>query len=688
MNQPPTSPRYRIASPAPFGYRPGLDGMRGLAVAAVFLYHADVSWMPGGFLGVDTFFVLSGYLITALLVNEWWAQGRISIGDFWKRRARRLLPAVYGLLTAVVAMALVFREHLDRVLGEVPSAVLYVYNWMLIGAEESYFESMGRPSPLRHLWSLAVEEQFYLLWPVVALWALRKGGRRRLVEVAAVGAVVSTALMVLRHVPGTDPSSVYYGTDARAVGLLLGAAGAIVWHPGRTVGTEHRRAVTAVGAAGLVGLVWALLNVDEFDAGLYPGGFLLVGVTSLVVAVAAADPRNGIARLMGTQPLRWVGTRSYSIYLWHWPVVVFTRPGIDMPFDGAAAVLARLALTLALAEMSYRLVEARFRWSPDSVPAGWDGPPTRLVPRGVRALAGAGALASTLALAVTIGWITQPGAGGAVEELPLAFGATTDTIELADFSGTVDIEDSSHFLVEDAERTAVTPPATAPLDPEPTAGGGLVGREPTSTSTTTTTTTQPVADATLAVSAASDAGDALAQASTTTTTTAPPTTTTTVAPLSVTAVGDSVMAGAVAELEAAYEGPIRIDAEVSRSIGEGVDVIAHQAEDKTLGDVVVVHLGTNGPIEVGDVARIMEVAGSDRQVAFLTVKLPRRWESQVNDVLASEVPAYPNAVLVDWHGASEGKREWFSDDGIHIHAKPGAAAYAELVATAVDQLDG
>src|SRR5215217_1806010 len=232
--------RTGAASGAPevrLSYSPGLDGLRAIAVMAVLLYHADLSWIPGGFLGVEVFFVISGYLITALLLAEWHQKGTINLKDFWLRRARRLLPALYVLLVVTLTFAVVFLPgEVAGLRADVIAAVGYVTNWFLIFGQESYFESVGRPSVLQHLWSLAVEEQFYLIWPIVLAVGLGFGAtrlrRRRVLTVALVGAAASAVAMAIMYTPGVDPSRIYFGTDTRATGLLCGAALAFLWTPG------------------------------------------------------------------------------------------------------------------------------------------------------------------------------------------------------------------------------------------------------------------------------------------------------------------------------------------------------------------------------------------------------------------------------------------------------------------------
>src|ERR687886_1892219 len=233
-------------------YLPGLDGLRAIAVAAVLLYHADLAWIPGGFLGVEVFFVISGYLITALLLAEWRKRERLDLRSFWLRRARRLLPALLLLLLATLTTFVLFLPgEVAKVRGDALSALGYVTNWYFILRQQSYFEVIGRPSPLLHLWSLAIEEQFYLVWPPLLLLLLRRWEKRGALVVALAGSLASAVLMALLFRPGADPSRVYYGTDTRAAGLLFGAALACVWAPWRDRERAAMRLSPALDGAGL-----------------------------------------------------------------------------------------------------------------------------------------------------------------------------------------------------------------------------------------------------------------------------------------------------------------------------------------------------------------------------------------------------------------------------------------------------
>ncbi len=359
---PPAAPATRQRLP----YLPGVDGLRAVAVLAVLLYHAELPWIQGGFLGVDVFFVISGYLITSLLLTEWLQRGRIDLPAFWLRRARRLLPALFLLMAVTLVFAVVFlSSEVAGLRGDAFAALGYVTNWYLVFSDQSYFEMMGRPSLFRHLWSLAVEEQFYIVWPLfltAMMWLLRP---RYVLLVVLTGAVASTVLMALLYRPDVDPSRIYYGTDTRGVGLLVGAALAFLWAPGRVggrAGQAHPLLLDVVGLAALGVLVYSFLRLDGFQPFLYQGGFAMVAVTSAVVVAVAVHPRARLGRaLLGRQPLRWLGLRSYSVYLWHWPVFMLTRPQLDVPFDGLPLLALRFGVTIVLAELSYRFVETPIR---------------------------------------------------------------------------------------------------------------------------------------------------------------------------------------------------------------------------------------------------------------------------------------------------------------------------------------
>lgn len=364
-----TRQRRTVRGPA-LPHLVGLDGLRAVAVIAVVLYHADLMVMPGGFLGVDVFFVLSGFLITSLLLVELERSGRVDFGQFYVRRARRLLPALFAVLAvSAVLVATVAYDGAGAFRRDLPGALFYFSNWSNIFTSTSYFEFVGRPPILKHLWSLAIEEQFYLLWPAIAVFTYRRGGARLMGWVALATALLSSLAMLAWSVLGSmpsagDPSRLYFGTDTHAMGICLGAALAVVWRPGRTSPILPRQAQAVISTAGAVALgllIWMFTAVGEYSVFLYRGGFLVVAVLSAVVVAAASHRGVPFGRWLGVQPMRWIGERSYGIYLWHWPLFLVTRPGVDMPLTGPVAFVLRVSLLLGVAELSYRYLEMPIR---------------------------------------------------------------------------------------------------------------------------------------------------------------------------------------------------------------------------------------------------------------------------------------------------------------------------------------
>jgi len=362
-----------------FPYMPGIDAMRALAVLAVFGYHAGLDWVPGGFLGVDVFFVISGYLITSLLLREFRSTGSIGIGRFWLRRARRLLPAV-GVLIAVamIVSAIAAPSKIDEIRGDAISSLFYVANWHFIYADTSYFEQFGRPSLFTHLWSLSVEEQFYLFWPLIFAAGMKLFGRGRLLVGVLAGAVGSVVLAWILFDPGHDASRIYYGTDTHAAGLLAGVALALVWSPvqlrtHRSFGPLVGPILDALGVVALGYLILSFVHVHDYDLALWHGGYAGIAIATAVLLAALAHPAARLGGIIGRPALLWLGLRSYSFYLWHWPVLAMTRPGVDINLPRGILIPLQLLACLALADLSYRFVELPFSGKAKlpRVPEGW-----------------------------------------------------------------------------------------------------------------------------------------------------------------------------------------------------------------------------------------------------------------------------------------------------------------------------
>jgi len=666
-------------------YSPGLDGLRALAVIAVLLYHADLAWIPGGFLGVEVFFVISGYLITALLLAEWRQRGRIDLKTFWLRRARRLLPALYVLLLVSLAFAVVFLPgEVAGLRGDVLAAFGYVTNWYLIFGQESYFEAVGRPSLLQHLWSLAVEEQFYLIWPPVLALGLFIGAtrlrRRRMLTVALVGAAASAVAMALLYAPGVDPSGVYYGTDTRATGLLCGAALAFLWSAGdkyRPSEARHHRLeppgrgrfrrrwgwtapllLDVVGFAALGVLVWFCLHLGEFRPFLYRGGFALVALSTAATIMAVVNPYTLIgARLLGSAPLRWVGVRSYGIYLWHWPVFMVTRPDLDVPFDGLPLLALRLTVTVALAHLSYRYIETPIRHG--ALGRAWRTLREAQGPRRWQLrLQWAGALVPILASCALLG-VAVAQAKPPEKPSYLASMKSVHTVEQShDTSSTTGIESLQKQKLSLAQDQDAKTADGSAGDADSTANVGTRNENSGEDGKAPGTKEEETAKK------SSDSGG-----------TGPSEFTG-----SVSAIGDSVMLGAVGGLQKDIQGLTVVDAEVGLQVYAATDILKARRATGQLGEVVIVHLGNNGTFTKEEFDQIMRILSGVDKVVFVNVKVPRTWEEPNNEVIAEGVERYPNTVLVDWYSASADRPELFYSDGYHLRLE-GQRIYADLVSS-------
>ena len=349
--------------PTTFSHKPGLDGLRAVAVGAVMAFHFGAEELQGGFLGVDMFFVLSGYLITSLLVVEWGRSGTIEFVAFWVRRARRLLPALVLVVAAVAIWAALASptDRLESIRGDGVWTLFYGANWHFIVSGQSYFDLASEASPFRHMWSLAIEEQFYLVWPLVAFVTLRvaRGRTWLLAAVCGLGLIASLSVMGLLY-DSADPSRSYYGTDSRAHGLLIGALVALLLarSRGRRISSVW---VQVAGVLAAVAVVWAFAGTLDTTTWLYPWGFLGFEIAVAVLIVAITAPVvSPLTALLSLRPVRWVGAISYGLYLWHWPVTIAISEGRTR-IGGWELAGIRLAVTFAIATLSYYLVEMPVR---------------------------------------------------------------------------------------------------------------------------------------------------------------------------------------------------------------------------------------------------------------------------------------------------------------------------------------
>ncbi|MCC3371703.1 acyltransferase family protein [Cohnella sp. REN36] len=642
-------------------YMPGLDGLRTVAVMAVIAYHLGFGWASGGLLGVGVFFVLSGYLITDLLVAEWQREKRIDLRQFWLRRARRLLPAMLLVMVAVlIVLAVIDRSRLPALQGDVWSAVTYTSNWYLIFHQVSYFESFGPPSPFGHLWSLAVEEQFYLLWPLAMILGLKFAPRRGRLALAILGAAaVSAIAMALIYEPGSDPSRVYYGTDTRAFGLLIGAALALIWPSGKlqdNLTRSGKRLVDLIGLAGLAAVLIMMVRIDEYDAFLYPGGMVLLSIATALVVAALVHPGGRIGGWLGWKPLRWLGVRSYGIYLWHYPVIVLTNPSVDTSGPNVWRSLLQVGLSIGLATLSYKYVEDPIRRG--GLRKLWQGNQSGLRrPWSGRARARLAAIFSVVALITfcvsCTGDADKHQASANASNAATQVGSKQETgIEHA-----VLPSPSPEGGREAAVKPATTPKPTATPGKDNTPSGkpqaGKDGQKETGKEGQGDKgATKPPAKDGVGAAAASGKG--------------------------VTAIGDSVMLDVEPYLEKLLPG-IVIDGKIGRQMSKALEVLDQLKADGKLGDRVIIELGTNGSFTKKQLVKVLDSLKDKQQVVLMNTRVPRKWQDNVNEMLADVSKDYANVTLVDWYTFSADHDEYFGKDGVHL-GKTGSQAYAGLVA--------
>ena len=610
----------------------GLDGLRAISVIAVMLFHLTPGAWPGGFIGVDVFFVISGFLITSLLLRERELTGRLALGAFWKRRARRLLPALAVVVAVSGSAAWAIGGDVLVGMGrQVLGAATFSGNWLSLAAGGTYFDDTA-PEILRNLWSLGIEEQFYVIWPLIMVALCLIPQRRwRILVVGAIAAASASAMAAL-YVPG-DATRVYYGTDTHSFALTIGAVLALAtaaW-PYSVLGWSRasRFFTPMIALPGAVGLIVAFSVMSGDDAATYRGGLVGVAVCAALIIAGAIVPGSWIGAMLDIPPLRFIGRRSYGLYLWHWPVFALVTAALPTwPRDGLSAwalgALA-LAITVVAAMMSYRFVEVPIRrrglrasmkeWF-DRSRSGWRP-----------------ATAATAVLALTAASIA--GTAAAVVSPP------------AQTSAQVSIEKGAAVIEDQATREspASAGPGAIPLDKPADAPHDGLGP------LISPGTVRPGVPATGA---------------------------------EITAIGDSVMLASAPALQEALPG-IHIDAVVSRQLREAPALLQAMADTGALRRVVVIGLGTNGPIDGATLDELRRIAGGERLLVVVSVYAPRGWTDGVNLNLTSFAQLNRDVEISHWREAIAGQLDLLSGDQIHPGPR-GGGVYAVALREALQRL--
>ena len=608
-------------------YINGFDGIRTIAVMGVIFYHLMPYNIQGGYLGVPIFFVLSGYLITDLLNQELQQNGRIDILAFYKRRVKRLYPGLVTMIFVTVAYITLFQRSLLTNIRQIMiTNFVYVYNWFQVIHRESYFDKFGPQSPFTHLWSLSIEGQFYLFWPLLLtfLWVvIRK--KQPIFDVVFIGAFLSALLMAVLYKEGQDPSRVYYGTDTRMFSILLGAALSILWPSTslkKKIPNVAKHTLNIAGIISLILIIWMFFNMPGESALTYHGGMFFFSLLSAIFIAAVAHPGADMDGLMTNRLFSWLGKRSYGIYLYQYPVMVFYEARVtNIAGHPWLNAFIEIIIIVVVSHLSYTYIERplqhfNYAYTKDTVLEFFK----KNSHYGWKRLWGTGAL--VIVFLALLGAVQQP-AASAVEgdqklqatiqknEQKVAENNKKDTSETGKKKGLKQGEENSSKIRNKTEYKASD-------ESKPTVAGGL-----------------------------NEAMKKKAQS------------------LNITAVGDSVLADGSVKLQDLFP-QMYIDAKVGRQMPDAIAVLQSLANSGKLADSVLLSIGTNGPFSDDQLKSIMDIVGSRRKVYWINTHVPtRRWQDQVNGSLSMASKKYHNLKVIDWYTYSKDHSDWFYDDNVH-----------------------
>lgn len=613
-------------------YITGFDGIRTLAVIGVILYHLLPTQMRGGYLGVPVFFVVSGYLITDLLRQEWDQNGKIKVIDFYVRRMKRLYPGMVVMLGLAAAYITLFQRNLlNNLRGVVVSSLLYYNNWWQINHGLSYFDRFGNESPFTHLWSLAVEGQNYLIWPLVFILLMKIGKKRsRVFNVVAGITVFSGILFAVLYTPGADPTRVYYGTDTRLFSIWMGSALAFIWpttHLKKEIPIKAKRILNLSGIVSLLGLVFAFFLLDDHLTFVYYGGMFLISILATVLVAVTAHPGASLNRLLTNPLFSYIGKRSYGIYLYQFPVMIFYEAKVGNIGENVLLhTLVELFLILLFSELSYRFIEnplRKFKYKHTvSTVRGWF---TKPIFSWKKPWVIPGTFITMIAL---VGIISAPTNYVDAQQQQLK-----DTIA------------ANKKAAEETQKNANGDSAQSSTD--------------SSDAVDTTEAEQDI----MTKYALTEAQLKKAES------------------LEITAFGDSVMLDATADLQELFPQAV-VDGDVGRQLYASPDLIKSLKDQGLLRDTVLVGLGTNGSFTEAQFDSFMSEIG-DRNVYWVNVRVPtQRWQNEVNRMLEKMADKYDNMTLIDWYDLSNSQESWFYEDRVHPNPD-GMVEYVKLVAQTI-----
>ena len=599
-------------------YLPSIDSLRALAVLAVIIYHVDVNYLPGGFLGVDLFFVLSGYLISSLIIKEYRKTGSLNLYNFYIRRARRLLPAVYFMITVGLVVMVLFNEvllrksHLDAIFG-----YIYSSNWWYIFHKLDYFDSFGAQSPFKHLWSLAIEEQFYMIFPLLFLLVNRKkkskDGTYKLNKnflYVVLGLILVSLIAHILLFDINNISRIYFGTDTRAFSLLVGVVGAILYPMERLhakVTPQQNMLYSVVSLVSIAILITVMIYTSEYNTLLYRGGFLLVAILGLIVIISSGKQHTLMSRLLSFKPVVFIGKISYSLYLWHFPVLVLTTPVSEIGNPNIFFVILRIVLTFAVAIVSYVFVETPIRKLGFKNYINVIFKKLKKRPgKSRKVYAGIVGLVSVLFLMGIF--------GKSVPFISTAFVKEMESNKETQFVNNGNNKDNNQEKSSDSNKD------------------NKVNKEDKKNSDKKYS--------------------------------------------SVLVMGDSLTVDIGEKFQGLYPGAV-IDGKIGRQLYVAVEEAKSYSKYNNENSAIIFQLGTNGPFTESQIEELVKEFDK-ADIYFVNIKVPRAWEKTVNAALKETQEKHSNVKIIDWYSVANSSKDLFEPGRVHLN-QTGIAEMVTLI---------
>lgn len=627
-------------------YIPGLDGLRAIAILFVVAYHFSFSWAGGGFLGVDIFFVLSSYLITNKFITLYENRQALNIKKFWIERIRRLLPAAYTMIVTTIMWVMFYNhELLNKIWGDAASSVFYTTNWWFIFHKLSYFDSFSYPSPLKHLWFLAVQEQYFFLWPMVLIMGLKAYKKRsNFSSKVFILALCSALLMGILYNPEKDPSRIYYGTDTRCFELLIGSWLAMVlpmkkFSP-KKFSVKQKNRLNIISIISLAVFIFSAIYIDEYNTFLYRGGIFLFSLNTAILIVCVCHPSSIIGHILLCKPLRWIGTRSYGIYLWHYPIMVLSSPVYEIGNPSYWRVGLQLIITCIISELSYNFIETPIR------------------KLGLREFCRKYLSLSTfkfkpIALVKNFSVVIAISAAAVIVISTIRVAKGEREVKLSEYHpNKIILSNTEQVFLSKDYNTSYNEEDSANLDEN----NEVVSKEKDELSNVEKNNEKfPINNDTNPPAINKSYTEILA-------------------------IGDSIIMDIEHKLKNKFTNII-VDGKISRQVADAVKLAPAYAEFNNSGKAVIIQLGTNGYFTNKKIDSLLDFF-SKADIYLINTRVPRSWEKKVNKVIKEKAEERENVTLVDWYSTSVKHPEYFAGDGVHLMPK-GAEALINLISEAI-----